>query len=330
MRTRVFITIDTEFNIGGAFEHPAVNTPIGSQNVLCMAGDVSHGLGFILETLRTHEMPATFFIETMQTTFFGDEPMRDLASRIFSEQHDVQLHLHPVWRYFDRRDWRERLSQETPNDDLHGRAVDELVGWMRRGTDTFVRWGLPSPVALRTGNLMVDRNVYRAMAKAGIPVASNIARAVFEPEESELRFNAGVHRIEGIVELPVLTYAGLRLGNRKELKALTVAGSSIDEMIHVLRFAHEQRVASVVLLTHCHEFVQGDMRGTLRANRVSQSRLSALCDFLRDNAAHFEVATMRQMVAARIVPQTDPLFEVPMRAAIRRIVENKLSDHNLI
>jgi hypothetical protein len=330
MRTRVFITIDTEFSIGGTFDNPDVRTPIGVQNVLGMVDGVSQGLGFMLDTFRAHGIPATFFIETMQTAFFGDEPMRDLALHISGEGHDAELHLHPVWTYFDRADWREHLSRQRPNDDLHGRSVDELVSWMQRGIDTFRRWGLPAPVALRTGNLMVDRNVYRAMAKAGIPVASNVARAVFEPEECELRLNAGVHRIEGIVELPVLTYVGLRFGARKELKSLTIAGSSVDETIHVLQCAHREQVGSVVVLTHCHEFVKGDMHGALKIDRVNQSRLSALCDFLRCNVDCFEASTMRHMVAARTASPADPLFQVPTRAAIRRIVQNKLSDHDVI
>ena len=50
MKTKVFITIDTEFSIGGAFEAPLTVKPIGSQNVWCEAGGKSQGLGFMLDT----------------------------------------------------------------------------------------------------------------------------------------------------------------------------------------------------------------------------------------------------------------------------------------
>ena len=45
MRTKVFITIDTEFSIGGAFVDPLAKSPIGAQNVLCEVNGRSEGLG---------------------------------------------------------------------------------------------------------------------------------------------------------------------------------------------------------------------------------------------------------------------------------------------
>lgn len=328
MRTRVFITIDTEFSIGGAFESPDDHAPIGAQNVLCTVDGVSEGLGFMLNTFRAHGIRATFFVEAMQTAFFGDAPMGELTKRIADAGHDVQLHLHPVWTYFDHADWRRQLATERPADDFHGRSIDQLTTWMRRGIAVFERWRVPPPVALRTGNLMVDRNVYRAMSQVGMKVASNIARALFDPEDPALRFNGGVRRIEGIVELPVMTYGGLKLGRRRQLKSLTIAGSSIDEIVHVLERAHDQRCSSAVVLTHCHEFVKGDMNGKLKVNRLNQSRLVALCRFLRDQSDRFEPATMAEMATAPAAThvESDALLEVPARLAVRRIVQNTLSD----
>ena len=121
----------------------------------------------------------------------------------------MQLHLHPVWTYFDHPQWQARLAQVQPSDHLHSRTIEQLVGWMQRGIDVFGQWGVAAPVALRTGNLNVDRNVYRAMSQVGLKIASNVGLAIFEPRETELRLNAGIHRIEGITELPVLTYTDL-------------------------------------------------------------------------------------------------------------------------
>ncbi|CAN5731504.1 hypothetical protein BH11PSE8_BH11PSE8_06420 [soil metagenome] len=335
MRTRVFLTIDTEFSIGGAFADPIRKTPIGAQNVLCEAAGRSEGLGFMLETLKVHQVRATFFTEVLQTSYFGDEPMGALARRIAAEGHDLQLHLHPVWTYFDHDNWRQHLAREQPADNMHGRSIEQLALWMQRGIETFARWGLRAPIALRTGNLMVDRNVYRAMAQVGLEVASNISRAVFQPEEPALQFNAGIRRIEGVTELPVLTYAGLRLGRRSEQKALTITGSSTAETICLLQLAHAAGCPAVVVLTHCHEFVKGDMRGALRPNRLNQARLAALCNFLRSADDRFEVATMDGVLAAGelkaldFATDTDPLLAVPARMAIARMLQNRLSDRSV-
>ena len=145
MRTKVFLTIDTEFSIGGAFQAPLAVQPIGAQNVLGMVEDRSEGLGRMLETFGEHGLCATFFAETMQTAYFGDEPMGQLVKRIGAAGHDVQLHLHPVWSYFDHPQWQGRLAEVEPNDDLHGRTVEQLVQWMQRGIDTFPALGFACP-----------------------------------------------------------------------------------------------------------------------------------------------------------------------------------------
>lgn len=332
MRTKVFLTIDTEFSIGGAFASPQTLQPIGAQNVHAMVGSRSEGLGFLLETFAAHDLAATFFVEALQTAYFGDAPMGEIASRIAGAGHDVQLHLHPVWTYFDHPDWRAQLAREQPADNMHGRPLAQLVGWMQRGLDTFGRWGLPAPVALRTGNLMVDRNVYRAMSAVGLKVASNVARAVFEPAEEGLRLNAGVHLVDGITELPVLTYADLQWRQRVHRKALTITGSSLDEAKCLLARAHAAGTGAVVLLTHCHEFVKGDMRGALAADRVNQRRLVALCRFLRDAGDRFDVTTMARMADAGIdQPSTsDALIGVPARLAMWRMAQNKLNELDVL
>jgi hypothetical protein len=332
VRTRVFITVDTEFDIAGTFGDPHNHKPVGPQNVLCEIEGRSEGLGFLLDTLKTHSLKATFFTEALQTSFFGDDPMGALARRIANAGQDVQLHLHPVWTYFEHPNWQQRLAREKPTDNIHGMLVAQMVGWMQRGIDTFSRWGLKAPVALRTGNLMVDRNVYRSMHDVGLKVSSNVARAVFEPEEPALRLNAGVRTIEGIIEIPVLTYAGLRLGSRVELKSLTITGTSVGEAICLLNEAHAQNFPAVVLLTHCHEFVKGHARSKLKTNRLNQARLVALTRFLRDEDDRFEVTTMADMVSeiGDGSPDFDPLLAVPATQALGRMFQNKLNDYGVL
>ena len=328
MRTKVFLTIDTEFSIGGAFRSADGALPIGDQNVLCNVGGRSEGLGFMLETFKTHGLEATFFVEALQATYFGDEPMAALARRIAAAGHDVQLHLHPVWTYFEHPQWRQQLATVRPTDNMHERPLAQLVQWLQRGREALVRWGLPAPIALRTGNLMVDRNVYRAMASVGMTVASNVARAVFEPGDAALRLNAGIHWVDGVLELPVLTYADLAVGARQRRKALTITGTSLAEATCLLDRAHRAGLQAVVLLTHCHEFVKGDMRGNLAANRVNQRRLAGICRYLQRSQDRFEVTTMARMAdwPQQDPASEDPLIGVPAPLAVGRMLQNKLNE----
>lgn len=92
MRTKVFMTIDTEFSIGGTFLSPHAVQPIGAQNVDCVVRGRAEGLGFLLDTFAAHGIQATFFVETLQTAYFGDGPMGEIARRIGAAGHDLQLH----------------------------------------------------------------------------------------------------------------------------------------------------------------------------------------------------------------------------------------------
>src|SRR5947209_7251871 len=96
----VCITIDTEFSIGGNFGNPDL-PPIAAPIVLGPSGGKEHGLGFLLDNFSEFGIRATFFVEALQTAYFGDEPMGGIARRIADAGHDVQLHLHPCWLYYE-------------------------------------------------------------------------------------------------------------------------------------------------------------------------------------------------------------------------------------
>lgn len=329
MKTQVLITIDTEFSVGGAFADPERNQPVGPRAVFCEAGGRSHGLGFLLETFAEFGTKATFFVEALNTHFFGDEPMGGIARRIRDTGQDVQLHLHPCWTYFERPDWRSRLQTDPPSDHMHSRSVETLTGWMQQGIAAFERWGIGRPVAMRTGSMMADLNVYRAMEAVGLPVASNIGLAVYRPADPSLHLYSGLHRIGGVTEAPVLTYADLVLGERTHLKSLTVTGTSWGEARALLDSAHEEGVGTVVLLTHPFEFVKYTSPGfgDIRPNAINQERLRRLCRHLADNADRFETIPMSGLRTAGTAnaPDRNALLRVPVHRTLGRILENRVN-----
>lgn len=330
MKTKVFITIDTEFSIGGAFSDPIHNRPVGAQSVLCEIDGKSQGLSFLLDTFATFGVVATFFVEALNIHYFGDPPMRDLALRIKAAGHDVQLHLHPVWTYFKDPNWMTRLKSAPPHDPMYGRTLDELNQFLADGLASFERWGLERPVALRTGGLMVDRTVYQAMEATGIRVGSNVGLAVYWPDDPALHLFSGIHRIGSVVEACVTTYADLALGKYAHYKTLTITGSSWREIKTLLLRAHRSQVKSIVILTHPFEYVKYksvDFSG-LFPNWVNQRRLIRLCEFLQDHSDWFEVTTMAQLASAsRMELSADnTILKVPMLHAIERMAQNGLND----
>ncbi len=330
MRTKVFITIDTEFSIGGAFNDPVHNKPIGPQAVLCEIDGKSHGLGFLLSTFAKYGINATFFIEAFNSYYFGDQPMRDLALRIKASGHDIQLHLHPCWTYFRNPDWIKCLKVDPPTDHMTGRSVAQLKQWISDGISIFERWGVGRPLALRTGSLMVDPAVYQAMQSCGLRFASNVGLAVYKPEDPDLHFFSGIHKVGEVTEVCILTYTDRSIGNMAHDRTLTITGASWHETKALLQRAHAANVESVVILTHAFEYVkcrQTDFSG-LRRNRINQDRLDRLCEFLRDNPDRYRAMTMSELASEPrdVTYSANTILKAPLIPVAARMLQNLLND----
>ena len=330
MRTQICITIDTEFSIGGAFADPEARTPIGEPNVTCAVGGREQGLGFLLDTFARHGIPATFFVEALQTVWFGDAPMAAIVRRILDAGQDVQLHLHPCWTAFADPDWPRKLGSTPPDDNCDGRSEAELKALIETGIAALERWGAPRPVALRTGNLRADKAVYRAMRACGLPVASNVGVALVRPADPDLVLAGGRRRIEGVLEVPVLTYTQLRLGARRFDRLFTTTACGWAETEALLWAARDARVETLVLLTHPFEFVKGPKLDPARRvrNRINQRRMEKLCAFLATHRREFQAVSFGQAaprwLAAR--DQAPPALSAPLLPVLRRIAENKAND----
>ncbi|WP_296000811.1 hypothetical protein [Rugamonas sp.] len=293
MATRVCITVDTEFSIGGAFAD-ADRTPVGEPLVWCDVGGRSQGLGFLLEQFQRSQIPATFFVEALQQQYFRHDPMGAIARRIHAEGHDVQLHAHPCWSVFRHSDWRERVRQQPRQDDFHGRDEDSSLELIREGLATFGGWDVPAPTVFRSGSLQHDDSMYRALARSGMPYSSSVGVAMFDSGDERYRLYSGMHRRHGVVEFPVLTFEDWRFGVRSHRKVLTISGTSFAETRLLLERAHAAQLPLVVVLTHPFEYVQcrDHGRSPARTHGVNQERLTQLCRYLDGERGHFLPCTL--------------------------------------
>jgi peptidoglycan/xylan/chitin deacetylase (PgdA/CDA1 family) len=321
MRTRVCITIDTEFSIGGAFGD-AKRVPVAEPNVWCNINGRSEGLGFMLDTFRRNKVQATFFVETVQRYYFKHDPMRPIAQLIRDEGHEVELHAHPCWSLFQHDDWRERVRGQRGPDDFTGRSLADSITLLQQGIDTFRVWGLDRPRAFRSGNLQHDDNLFRALAEVDIPYSSNVGVAVFDTGNPDYALYSGTHERFGVLECPVLSYTDWKIGNRQHLKSLTIAGTSFAEMRSLLDQAHAAQVPLVVILTHPFEYVQSadEDYGHARRHRVTQQRLSQLCAFLYANHDRFDASGMvRAADAPECRDERNLLLKSPLWRALPRM-----------
>jgi hypothetical protein len=324
--TEICVTVDTEFSIGGNFRNPEL-TPIAEPIVLGRIGDKEEGLGFLLDCFAEFGVRATFFVEALQTAYFGDKPMGGIARGIAAAGHDVQLHLHPCWLHYDSVA-RARFAK-APNDSCAGRSEAELDYFFEFGLSAFSRWGLPTPVAVRTGNFEVDSHVFHAAARCGLRVSSNIAVPIHRPSEERLVLVGGKHWISRILELSVFCY-NYQIWSNPRLRTLCITACSSAEMIFVLQQARAHQLSPVVILTHPQEYVKkkDDRYTTLRRNRVNQTRLRALLKFLdqnRDDFVAVPISAIRGDGAGNDLLER-PAISVPSAMALARMLENGIND----
>jgi hypothetical protein len=281
----VCFTVDTEFSIGGNFHNPKL-LPVAEPIVLGEIDGKEHGLGFLLGIFSEFGVPATFFVEALQTAYFGDDVMGTIARRIANAGQDVQLHLHPCWLHYEAAS--TQAPRGPPNDSCAGRSDAELDHFFEFGLSVFSRWGLPRPVAVRTGNFQVDTNFYRAATRSGIRLSSSIALAVDRPAEETLTRPASRHRIGQLSEFPVFCYTNA-VGPHHRSRPLAITACSGAEIMSVLLQAHNRAISPVIILTHPQEYIKRkDFRyTTLRRNRVNQNRLKNVLRFLNRNNDKF-------------------------------------------
>lgn len=329
MRTRVCITIDTEFSIAGAFSD-RMKRPVAEPLVWCDVDGRSEGLGFMLETFRRHHVEATFFVETLHRHFFKHDPMAAIAQGIHEAGHDVQLHLHPCWAQFKHEDWWERTrAQRGALDNFKGRSVADSISLLEQGIATFQDWGLPRPLVFRSGNLQHDDNLYQALAQVGIPYSSNVAMAVFDSGDAAYKLYSGRHERHGVQEFPVLTFSDWKIGGKQHIKSLTIAGSSFTETRKVLEKARQAGIPLVVILTHPFEYVHTQDLAFSRTHRhsLTQRRLTQLCAFLEDNNDRFEACGLaRAAVALPVGESSNTLLAGALWDALPRMASQVAYD----
>lgn len=326
--TEVCLTVDTEFSIGGAFADPQRYRPLSRELVECVVDGRGEGLGFILRALKEHAIPATFFVEVLQSCYFGDKPMGRIAERIADAGHDLQLHLHPAWLHFRKSDWG---SREPESDSCARRSLDELREMIELGFSVFGRWGVPSPIALRTGSFSCNRVVHQAMVQGGLELGANIALAAYRPADPEFQLVSGSALIDGVLEIPVLTYSTPHLPTGSRLRPMAITATSWLEMEALLWQARAAEISPVVVLTHPFEFVKRtDFRyRELRRNRVNQQRLEHLLEFLRRHDDDFAATTFARSGAAWVGAGGRPgrLLRMATHLAVARSVQNLLNTH---
>lgn len=325
----VCITIDAEFDINDSLVQPDTRTPIGLPSMQRAHDGSSQGLGFILDTLGSHSLPATFFVEVFCAYFFGIDEVRQMVAEIRAAgPHAVELHAHPCWRYFRDPDWRNSVKTLRKNDSWAGRG-SEARPMMQEAIALFSEIVGQAPLAFRSGNLQVDADVHAALTDCGVPLSSSVGLGLSVPEVAELRRWIAPTRLRGALEVPVTAYLEPSLRGPRN-KCLTITGTTWPVMRRMLDWAYQTQNGPLVILTHASEFSSGTAQQndpqaiSYRANPTNQARLQRLVQFLHDERARFNTVSFSDAAPAWLAAaeRNDAQFVAPHLASLARAAEN--------
>jgi len=321
----VALTFDIEFNVNHAMVPPFERKPLGMECVVARDEQGEAGLGYVLQTLEEFGLRATFFVEALQSCWFGDREMGQIAERIARAGHEVQLHLHPVWRLFELEDWRSAVY-ETPaiteiHDSLPVLPAATAAAVLAQAINAFSRWDVPAPTAVRTGGMITERGIYRLFAEAGLSISSSVGLALHRPEDPALHRYGKPSLIDGVLEVPVTSYLGAGLSGARKLRLATLVGMGLGEQQAVLRVAAEAGRRELVVLSHMSEFFRPAAAGP-RRNVLVERRFLRFCERLVSEAG-WQAVTISELASATVpaVPAPDAPLAVGSAVSISRFFE---------
>ena len=286
-KTLLLLTVDTESSMAGLRPLPTEAMVWGR-----VAGG-TWGIEKLMDCLDARGMKATFFVSTLEELHHGEEHVRRICSAILGRGHDAQLHLHPNW-------WKGDFARKRLTD----YSLAEQTELVRLAEEAYHRACGADPIAHRAGGLLVNADTFRALAANGIPLDASVAIGHIPYDLGEGEAPPSVPRRLGpVIEVPVTTFAQVRLGPWAPRRHFDLNADSLAELKCVVDQAVRQGAAAVCLLMHSFSLIARNREGTEFRPAAGECRkLERFLDYVAGRG-DVEVVTFREL-ARRL--ETEP------------------------
>jgi hypothetical protein len=291
----VFITVDVECSMGGAWQNEALRPVPPARAVMGEYGDRQLGLPRICKILGEADLAATFFVEPFADEQGHPGEMERPCGFLAGHGQDVQLHVHP-------NHWHYGLKQQGRpfdfTDNFCDCAPDEQRYLLEEGSDRLEQWTGRRPVAFRAGNMGASEASLPHLAAAGIHIDSSYTfpyaggRCLFQPGEA---YN-GSRWYGEVLEVALSGFTQPRFPGLHRAKPLDVSGISFPEMREaILRITEAGADACCIL----HSFSLFKFRNVQydggRPDRIVTRRLRRLCRWLAERRDTLPVYTFSDL-----------------------------------
>jgi hypothetical protein len=296
-KTSVYITVDVETSMGGAWRYPERRPLPVEKRIFCETAGPALGIPLLVDELTRYGFRATFFVEVFLAECLGKPANQRVFDYLLKQGQDVQLHTHPTFRNY------ARAQQEgTPEafaryskmpDSINEYSFAQQCALLDEACELFHSLGGFRPAAYRAGGYRADRQTLQALKRAGITVDSS-----YNPNEPGSFPGDGplpnvAQEIEGILELPVTT-ALSGAGRFRGWRSLEISAISLAEMKSALLQAHASGLEQVVMVFHSFSTVKPRdiFYSEFRPDRIVIGRYRGLLRFLAKNADKFTLSGM--------------------------------------
>jgi len=291
---QVFLTVDTECSLGGAWENPR-NKPVDPERaVLGKIGSEYYGIPRIMDILEEHDLRGTFFVEVFAGLNGLQTELAEAYSQIVKRGHDAQLHLHPVHYYYRMvKDGRVALQQVPTEKDMIGSLSPQTqLQLLQKGISLFREMVGKAPLAFRAGNFGAGMSTLDVLEEVGIRFDSSF-NAAYARVACRLDSQGAINtpwQHGTLWEIPVTNFV-TGAWRWHGLKQLNINAVSLWEMKSVLEQADRAGLHSVTFIAHSFSlFKVADVQfRKLRPDRLILRRFEGLCRFLRKHADRFQV-----------------------------------------
>ncbi len=324
----VFLTVDVECSIGGAFVDASLS-PVGAyKRIFGRFFGKEYGLPLMCRTAKDYGFRLVFFVEAFHALYFRQDSLCRVVDFCLEQGQDVQVHLHPNYRNFSAgRPLSLRYSDLCAHYGLEEQV--ELIG---RAREMLLQCGVPSVKAFRAGCFGADQNTLQALRLNGFLIDSSYNQAYLRQTcFMEDRGWNDVAEEDGIFEFPVTQFeeaSGLR---PTRSRPLDINGTSFLEARHLLEQCRRgQGPKNVTFLLHSFSFIKPyDVQyNRVRVRRNVIDRFQRLCRFLAENPSSFKVRTFGELSEDELqamVPEARHMRpKVPFWATWGRLAEQAM------
>lgn len=268
--TRLYITIDTEYDFGFTFRNGAQSRQANfARSIACATPEGEVGIGYQMDMLEAHGLKAVFFVDPMPALIWGTAAIEDIVGPVIARGHDVQLHIHTEWLELagSANPVRQRTGRNIKDFSFEDQCI--LLGYAR---DILVAAGAPAPVAFRAGNYGANDDTLKALAEIGIAYDTSHCPGI-SGSHCAISLSSACRmpvRHCGLIEVPI----GCIAGPNRKLRHAQLTAISSAETLAALHHCLKNEIGAFTLVSHSFELLSRDRS---RVNRIVRRRFEKLC-----------------------------------------------------